>query len=371
MELKKIINIMHDNKFLDYYINMSERFIPGQSSYIIFTENIPFRFIKSDSSNIIRVSEKIEMSKELLNKLADVEVAIFHNLSVNQDNLLNSLPKRTTKIWMFWGSDGYITRKKKDYIGSYTSRLRFENTAKGMLYWLKNISYTDRIISSAGQKHLGMIRSMDYCATWVEQDYLLAKKINPKIKYLYYTYYTEGLMKFPTARKINIRLQSLMLGNSGSEYNNHADALYYLKSINFVGKIYCPLSYSGSNIYRTNIEKLGSDLFGDNFIAMKNFINLKDYQAILNSCDVIWMNHIRQQAAGNIFAALATGKVVILDERNPMLSTLRNWGMKIFSKDILLTKEIDEGGLNLNENIKMILTIEKNKSFFDLLLTKL
>lgn len=29
MELKKIVNIMPDDKFLDYYIEMSEKFLPG------------------------------------------------------------------------------------------------------------------------------------------------------------------------------------------------------------------------------------------------------------------------------------------------------------------------------------------------------
>ena len=47
MELKKIVNIMPDDKFLDYYIEMSEKFLPGESTYLFFKDDAPFKFVKS------------------------------------------------------------------------------------------------------------------------------------------------------------------------------------------------------------------------------------------------------------------------------------------------------------------------------------
>jgi hypothetical protein len=36
MRFNPVLNIMPDDKFIDAYIEMSERYIPNQSSYIIF-----------------------------------------------------------------------------------------------------------------------------------------------------------------------------------------------------------------------------------------------------------------------------------------------------------------------------------------------
>lgn len=368
MELKRIVNIMPDEKFLDYYIEMSERFIPDQSSYLFFSNNKEFKYVKSNNPNIIKIPFASINSAEVHALLASTEKVIFHSFKTEFKELIEKLAGLVEFIWIFWGGEGYVTQKKSNYVNRYTSRLRFEKSFTGYLRYIKNSLFNDRIVSEVGRDNLSIIKMMDYCATWVEADIDLAKEINPKLRHLYFNYYTEELMHFPAGHIINSNLQTLMLGNSGSDYNNHAEALLYLKKINFVGKIYCPLSYSGTEYYKENIIKLGNDLFGENFVGMKQLLSLKEYQKIINSCDAVWMNHKRQQAAGNIFSALCMGKVVILDPSNPMISTFKKWGITTYTKEVFIHKHISAEDLKENTNIKNLLNFNANLSFFNFLI---
>lgn len=364
MELKKVVNLMPDDKFLDYYIEMSEFYNPNQCSYIVFSNEKDLKYIKSKNKNISILPKNEDSRNKLLSNFSGVEKIVFHSLNKYHSDLVDKLSSEITKIWLFWGFDGYITRPKSYFINHSTSKLRFGTSLRERLRFLKNHYYSDKRISNTGKLHIRMIRNMNYCATWVQEDIKLAQKINPNIKSLYFNYYTNLLMSIPESQDINKDLKTILLGNSGSEYNNHIEALLYLRDIRFQGVIYCPLSYNGGSTYKLNVERLGKKFFGDNFIAFRELLPLSEYQQIINTCDVVWMNHRRQQAAGNIFAALAMGKVVILDPRNPLKETFDDWGMKLFDKDILLKKNIIQTELRKNFSIKNKLTFEMNVDFF-------
>ncbi|WP_140937948.1 TDP-N-acetylfucosamine:lipid II N-acetylfucosaminyltransferase [Sphingobacterium lumbrici] len=371
MELKRIVNIMPDDKFLDYYIEMSEQYIPNRSTYLFVEKYDEFKYVKSNHPNIMKVPLGNILKHDVEKLFKGVDVVVFHSLNVDLASLIDRLPGKIRKIWIFWGFDGYITQKKNKYISTLTSRLRFPNTVRGYLKYIKNRWYTDQTISKSGRIHTKMIKKMDYCATWAKNDYMMAKSIHPDIKFFYFNYYTEELMNFPTPRMINMELSTIMLGNSGSEYNNHEAALDYLKDIGFKGKIYCPLSYNGSIYYRKNIEEIGRRFFGENFIPLKDFLPLDEYQKIINSCDVVWMNHKRQQAAGNLVAAFYTGKVVVLDQDHPLLDTFKEWGLSVYHRDILVTKDVKLEELVENQKVKSFLKKEHNKAYFSFLINQL
>lgn len=367
MELKRIVNIMPDEKFLDYYIEMSERFIPDQSSYLFFSNNKEFKYVKSHNPNIIKIPFASINSAEVSTLLSSTDKVIFHSFNKDYEQLINNISGKTKLIWIFWGWEGYITQARKKYLENSTRKLRFNNSLTGILKFVKNYFYNDIIVLNIGKKHSKIINLMNYCATWVKSDFELAKDINPDLKHIYFNYYTDELMQFPEARGINTQLETIMLGNSGSPYNNHAEALEFLHEIDYKGIIYCPLSYGGNPSYRQNIERLGLKLFGNHFKPLKTFIPLKEYQDILNSCDVIWMNHKRQQAAGNIFAGFCTGKVVILHPENPMRETFEKWGLNLFNQNVLINKCFTVQQLNDNLKIKRKLTFAENSNFFSFL----
>ena len=211
-----------------------------------------------------------------------------------------------------------------------------------------------------------IIRQMDFCGTWVDADYLLAKRYNPQLKPLYFNYYTKELMHFDKMPVQAINYNNLLLGNSGAPTNNHIEALKYLYKIKYKGEIVCPLSYSGSESYVQNVCSLGAKLFGSKFTPLIEFMPLNEYQEIINRCGIVWMNHKRQQAAGNLLFLFMAQKIVVTDKNSPLNITFNNWGLTFFDKSIL-NKLQTVSDIDLKHNRDIILqkvSISENEAFF-------
>jgi hypothetical protein len=365
MDLKKIINIMPDDKFLDYFISMSEKFIPEMSSYLVFTNSDQLKSVKSVNPNLIVLSENSDSYSSLAKKINKNNVIVFHGFNSFHKEFIENLSSSVKKIWMFWGYEGYAAIPITKYILPASIRKVFPDGFFGSIrfsrYYLLNL-----FVNNSNRISRDLIQSMDYCVTWVDKDVELAKKFNPSIKSMYFNYYSKELMNFEEIKSIPINRNRILLGNSANHSNNHVEALKDLYKINYSGEIICPLSYSGEGFYVENLVKLGKKMFGDRFIPLLNFISLQEYQQIINSCGIVWMNHIRQQAAGNLFAAFCSGKIVVIDERNPMIETFSNWGLHFFKKqDLFNLKAVNEKSLEKNRDIILNkIVIDANKEFF-------
>lgn len=365
MQLKKVVNIMPDDKFLDYYIEMSERSMPGESSYLVVTDNEQLRFIKSKHPSLT-VLPKSDASYELITaSLMATRVVIFHSFKNQMLSFIQEIPAEIKRVWLFWGFEGYNAMPKTDLIDWHSNYAMYEPSLKGAISCLYN-RFKGRQITKDNQISREIIQQMDYCATWVESDFRIATRINPEIERLYFNYYTNELMHMDQLHVKEVNLDRLLLGNSGDPTNNHIEALRYLDKVKFKGEIICPLSYGGTKRYVDRVGELGMKLFGPRFIALKTFMPLMEYQDIINSCGMIWMNHKRQQAAGNLLVSFLSNKVIIMDHVNPLKHTFKDWGLVFFNQDIL--KNLDKIALDkLAENRKIVLNkvgIQYNAGFF-------
>ena len=150
---------------------------------------------------------------------------------------------------------------------------------------------------------------------------------------------------------------SILLGNSASYTNNHLELMHFLKEIGVNDRtLKVPLSY-GNSRYAKKIEKKGSSLFGSNFVAIKDYLSLEEYNKCIASCEVVVMNHLRSQGLGSTLAAIYMGARVFLNETE-IYRFFNSIGCKVFAiKDDLedqlkhgspLTKE------TINRNRKLI-----------------
>jgi len=365
-DLKKIVNIMPDDKFLDYYIQMSEKFIPGKSSYIVFSDNEQLRFIKTQSPDLIILTRTEPNFQEVLEKLKDVKVVIFHSFQNSLYSFIQKVPKSIKKIWVFWGFDGYGALPKNSFLRTLSSLASYKKSIVGYVKFGLNL-IMGSVVTKSNKRAREIIRQMDYCATWIDADYELAKTFNSQIKHLPFNYYTRELMETDSADVEKINVNKLLLGNSASPNNNHIEALKYLGKIKFKGEIVCSLSYSGTKTYVDNVCKLGEQLFGANFIPLRDFMPLNEYHEIINSCGVVWMNHKRQQAAGNLLVSFIGQKIIIVDSINPMKTTFSRWGLTLFDKTILtnLGSVSSDSLIKNREIVNQKMTINQNEFFFN------
>lgn len=154
--------------------------------------------------------------------------------------------------------------------------------------------------------------------------------LSPTVSHICMTYYPLEYI-FKGIENIKVNGNNILLGNSSSSSNNHLEAFNILKSFNLDDKnIIVPLSY-GDKRYGETITEIGKTLFGKNLQSLFDFMPLDKYTILLSSCNVVVMNHYRQQAVGNIIAMLWMGAKVYLDEQNTFYHYLRRIGIEVFS----------------------------------------
>lgn len=124
--------------------------------------------------------------------------------------------------------------------------------------------------------------------------------------------------------------KNILVGNSATPTNNHLDAFELLvkAGIPSDSNIVVPLSYGDPN-YRDKVIAAGKNLFGDNFKPITEFMSMDEYISLLSSCSSVVMNHLRQQAAGNLFIMAYLGARLYLDSENPIYEELRSMGLTV------------------------------------------
>lgn len=357
---------MPDDKFLDYYILMSEKFIDNKSSYIVFSDNDPLRFIKTKHPNLIVLSRTEANFKKVIENLKNVKFIIFHSFQNSLYEFIYQIPKGIKKVWVFWGYDGYRALPKNSFLRTRSSLASYKKSVLGYAKFCFSL-LAGSVVTKSNRRARNIIRQMDYCATWTDADYELARTYNSQIKHIPFSYYTNELMGTDSLGKGKIDTNRLLLGNSGSPNNNHVEALHYLHKIKFKGEIICSLSYAGTETYINNICKLGEKLFGHNFVALRTFMPLNEYHDIIDSCGIVWMNHKRQQAAGNLLVSFIGQKIIVVDGINPLKTTFRKWGLTFFDKTILTNlNSISLDSLSKNrEIVNQKMTMNQNELFFN------
>ena len=152
--------------------------------------------------------------------------------------------------------------------------------------------------------------------------------------------------------------QNILLGNSASETNNHVEILGILSRHDLGSrKVIVPLSY-GDHEYRSNIIEIGKRMLGNAFVPLVDYMPLHEYSSIVASCNVVIMNHLRQQALGNIGTALYQGAHVFLDPSNPVYQFFIEKKAIVQSTQNLLSGALPLAGLHADD-------ISRNRSVLE------
>lgn len=162
-----------------------------------------------------------------------------------------------------------------------------------------------------------VIRDIAHIVSALPGDYALAKAwYNVKADYtpcpMLYPYcidYGEGAQAETAEGPL-----TLMLGNSASRTNEHEEGIRILaeSAKGRIGKIYCPLSYSGPKKYAARVAAYGREKLGDAFIPLMDYIPFEEYRRIWNSVNAAVYNQKRQEALGNIYSLIMMKKTVFL-----------------------------------------------------------
>lgn len=369
---KKILHLSLDDKFTDMALYYFELLQPNTNTLLVYTDKQP-KYIKTNSFwvNKYNILSKINID--------DYDLVILHSLSPVWFNFIKKLPKNIPIVWIGWGYDYYDLLPKKLLLNKTTQiSARNENI---FYFWLgvKNILKKILLIHKPTKKEI--IERIDYFAPVLESEYTIVKEALNSKKFPEYVFFNYGSLEKNLIKNFNeknVNGCNILLGNSATDTNNHIEIFDFLNtlSLHHSIKIICPLSYGNEN-YKKNIIKIGNSMLGERFEPLVEFMDIDDYISKIISCNVVIMNHVRQQAFGNIITMLYLGAKVFLREENPIYIFLKNKGAVIYSiqeleknNDLIFDKLIDSDILKnknvLRDFISEDATIEKTRNIIAL-----
>lgn len=334
----KIIHLLVDDKFIDSAIREFEAVSPGVHEYILPAGQPPYRYLRSPAVQ--------PMSREAcLARLhqPDVAAVICHGLPLSHLLMLPELPPGPTVIWLGWGYDYYGLIADAFPQGLFmpeTSALVARIHPRGGLpqpgVMRASVLSAARPYAKPSRTERAALQRVDLFSPVLPNEHHLVRQHNPwfKAAFIRWNYgTTEDDMSLVSAGQGLPRLgRNILVGNSATPANNHLECFAALRKLPDLDdrQVIVPLSYGDfDGSYTRHIVSVGTQLFGSRFVPMREFLPKDRYIEVLTSCGHVMMNHVRQQAMGNLIISGLMGAKLHMNRSNPAASWLKRLGLPI------------------------------------------
>jgi dTDP-N-acetylfucosamine:lipid II N-acetylfucosaminyltransferase len=348
---KSYLHLIPDEKFIEDAYAIFEEVAPGAHDYLLLSADVPLRYIREFQP--LRMNPVHALHPRVLDVLPDYAAVFIHFLSPAARQVIDLAPERTRFVWIGWGADYYHLIREKEQLLLPETRDRFakivpgkapldkiQKVARGGVRALKHPAKMAaqvqaelrlRRIDASRPGELQLLNRVSYFAPVLREDYDAIKGVNPQFRpcFLQWNYWTAGMGILGESSIDSPSGRNILLGNSATPENNHIEAMRLLASADQGRTIICPLSY-GVPVYAHMISKEGEQLFGDRFVPLRDFLATAPYLEMLRSCSIAAMNHLRQQAMGNIIMMLWLGARVFLNHENPINKAMASIGVDVY-----------------------------------------
>jgi hypothetical protein len=168
--------------------------------------------------------------------------------------------------------------------------------------------------------------------------------------------------------------QNILVGNSATVENNHADVLDVLRTLPADTHHYTlPVTYGQFARYKSMLMRRGQRVLGSRVRFLDQHMPLGEYYALLHQHPTAIFLHRRQQALGNIFYLLYAGAKVYLSRHNIIYTWLQHHDVNVFSFEDCFAEDHRRGQLTLTdaeaghnrEAIRRLLRHDRNEAFFN------
>jgi dTDP-N-acetylfucosamine:lipid II N-acetylfucosaminyltransferase len=173
------------------------------------------------------------------------------------------------------------------------------------------------------------------------------KLLKSKAEFIYSPMYLSNIVDITFFKAEEVSKKdtiNVLVGNSTDPTNEHLSIFDMLEGeIEFINKVFCPLSYGTYDEYRDEVIIEGTRRFGEKFVPLTEFMGIEKYVDFLKTIDVAVFNHNRQQAMGNTLTLLGLGKIVYMRTGTNSYESLTKRGFAVFDN-----KLIKESGIKMN-----------------------
>lgn len=348
----KLLHIISDEKFPDAAYRQFEEVAPGASTFMLPQTKAPIRYLKEIVP--VRVSKLSFLNPSFIKSLEKYDAVILHSMTGFALELIGRASRKTKFVWIGMGFDYYdlVYKNAHDMLEPETTTIVKETLPafgrKGprnpIKRLLRSMAYPNV------KKKRELIQKVDlFCPVLPSESENLKSALgqfHPKT--VPWNYGAQSSLIDNGSDLGWVSGGNILVGNSATPTNNHIEVFRILSRIPLPAssKIVVPLSY-GDARYREKIVELGTELFGDQFQPVTDFMDFDQYAALLQSCSMMVMNHKRQQGAGNIGIGMYLGAKVFVNPCSPLYDYYKETGLTIYSL-AELEQELSEGVVGLS-----------------------
>lgn len=277
----------------------------------------------------------VGLLKEVKN-IEDYALIALHFLKAEDAAFLLKNPVKIPVVWFCWGGDLFELGKFYNrFVLPKTKKLRQTLAAKkSIVAGMKaSLLFHCSLLVDAKKQSRAIIKAFQHI------DYMVP--VMPGDFDLLTQHYKVGKMKgfhlnliIPSVEEQHfpaITGRNILVGNSATFTNNHVEAIDWLKTKDLTGrKVIIPLSYGGSPALAEAIAQYAKKELGEDKVqVLRDFMPFEAYNKLIHSCEIVLMNHLRQQAVGNSIQVLLNGAHLYLQEESTVYQFLKENGIKL------------------------------------------
>ena len=364
------IHLLSDKKFVPWVKNTFT--LPGWTCLYILINHRKKKSVEQLKEDTYEVSTDRYGEQFILDQLESGDIVFHYFLDNRKADIIAKSPPHLVHCWCFYGAEIYQqTSLFRDRLyGPQTRKLLARLPEVRFRYDLRRLYYQYVLFRKTPIRSLREAIPKVHAILWyVEEEiqWINAKITLPPWKFFQFFQFSDIIPEGTGI--VNTESKSVLLGNSATVENNHADALQMLTRVKQKGyTISLPLTYGQFKRYKSTIKELYTESLGESAVFLEDHMELSAYYHFLQQHPTAVFLHYRQQALGNILYMLYVGTKVYLSNQNVVITWLKNNGVKVFTfeedfvkdiqtLDLTLTKEV----MNMNRrSIEKLLRHDRN-----------
>jgi dTDP-N-acetylfucosamine:lipid II N-acetylfucosaminyltransferase len=330
----KLLHLVVDDKFIDMAIREFEAAAPGRHDWLIVGGASQRQFVKDER---VRCVDRDGLARAVA--APDVGAVVCHVMTPTHLAALSCVPAHLQVVWLGWGYDyyGLINDAFPDGLlqpatAVLAARLAAPPPAVAAHAAVPTVLGHSRPYRRPAAAEREALARVDIFSPVIDTEYHLVRRHLPgfRARYVRWNYGTaedDYTLEGGTRRAPG---RNILAGNSATATNNHIELFERIRRGGDLADrlIVAPLSYGDAG-YRACVIKLGRELFGDAFVPLVDFMPKDRYIELLGSCGHVMMNHVRQQALGNLFISGLLGAKLHLSRANPLHDWLGALGVPV------------------------------------------
>ena len=330
----KILHLGTESPFVDFLVSRFERVAPGANELVVVSQaEEPERSGDFTGPRTWLQRPRARQVEETVERGRDADLVVAHAMTGFAALVCTQLPPHVRVLWSGFGFDYYLGASGEDLAGPLTRQLLQaahggrEPDRNGRMV-LEGDDPPLELLANDVVRQYAATRA-DYFSAPVDADLEVFTRAFPGFRGRYrQVNYGDVATTCRGADELATG-SDILVGNSASWPNNHAEAFRTLAQTDLGDRrVVVPLTY-GDPAYRDAVLEEGAKRLGKHFHPIVDHLPIDEYLALISSCGVALFQHRRQQALGNILAALYQGSTVYLDRRNPLFTWFRSHGVRV------------------------------------------